>query len=173
MSELYHHGVVGMKWGVRRYQNEDGSLTDAGQKRYNKLYDANLQTTKKYINNPRAQRYDSIRTRRAEAKYIKTSKKLRDFEKNIDFDSLVRYKHGKETIDKYLESNTELKKLFNEIASSPKYKNDSNSDSVDKEFYRRVRADDRLNKAETFVSEFFSSHVNDHETLKWLMDQAR
>lgn len=30
---LYHHGVKGMKWGVRRYQNADGSLTDAGKKR--------------------------------------------------------------------------------------------------------------------------------------------
>ena len=33
-DELYHHGVKGMKWGVRRYQNSDGSLTSAGKKRY-------------------------------------------------------------------------------------------------------------------------------------------
>ena len=34
--ELYlmHHGILGMKWGIRRYQNKDGSLTDAGKKRY-------------------------------------------------------------------------------------------------------------------------------------------
>lgn len=35
-TELYHHGVRGQKWGVRRYQNADGSYTAAGRKRYAK-----------------------------------------------------------------------------------------------------------------------------------------
>lgn len=34
---LMHHGILGMKWGIRRYQNEDGSLTEAGKKRHDKL----------------------------------------------------------------------------------------------------------------------------------------
>lgn len=41
-SELYHYGRKGMKWGVRRYQNKDGSLTPAGKKRHQRdMLDSN------------------------------------------------------------------------------------------------------------------------------------
>lgn len=33
-DELWHYGIKGMRWGIRRYQNEDGSLTAAGERRY-------------------------------------------------------------------------------------------------------------------------------------------
>lgn len=39
-DELYHYGIKGMKWGVRKYQNEDGSLTSAGKSRYATIADA-------------------------------------------------------------------------------------------------------------------------------------
>ena len=33
-GELYHHGIKGQKWGIRRFQNKDGSVTPAGARRY-------------------------------------------------------------------------------------------------------------------------------------------
>lgn len=47
---LMHHGVRGMKWGVRRFQNKDGTLTAAGKKRYEKEM-AKLKEEEKVIKN--------------------------------------------------------------------------------------------------------------------------
>ena len=47
-TELYHHGIKGQKWGVRRFQNKNGSLTTAGKKRKNAKYtDKNIRNDRK------------------------------------------------------------------------------------------------------------------------------
>lgn len=48
-TELYHHGVKGQKWGLRRYQNKDGSLTPAGRRRVAKMKDEYTQLTGKRL----------------------------------------------------------------------------------------------------------------------------
>ncbi len=47
--ELKHHGIMGMKWGVRRYQNPDGSLTPEGKKRYNENYSSEQRARDKRV----------------------------------------------------------------------------------------------------------------------------
>ena len=42
-SYLVHHGIKGQKWGIRRYQNDDGTLTEAGKKHYG--YDLDINDT--------------------------------------------------------------------------------------------------------------------------------
>ena len=65
-DELYHHGIKGQKWGIRRFQNSDGTLTEAGKKRARRdgegtlntleeLRRTHLQDAKRYAN--RAERY--------------------------------------------------------------------------------------------------------------------
>lgn len=48
-DELYHHGIKGQRWGIRRYQNPDGSLTPAGVRRYGTAENFNRSITKKGV----------------------------------------------------------------------------------------------------------------------------
>lgn len=47
-SYLAHHGVKGQKWGVRRYQNEDGTLTEEGKAKYNAMSDRDKKVYDQY-----------------------------------------------------------------------------------------------------------------------------
>lgn len=53
-DELTHHGTKGMRWGIRRYQNKDGSLTPAGKKRYTNKDGSLNERGKKYVANEQA-----------------------------------------------------------------------------------------------------------------------
>jgi len=50
-NEIFHHGIIGQKWYVRRYQNPDGTLTEAGRKRAAKLKGEYKQLTGKKLKN--------------------------------------------------------------------------------------------------------------------------
>ena len=71
---LYHSGIKGMKWGIRRFQNEDGSLTDEGKKRYAKLtgkIDKQVRKIEKYQRKVDNQSGRYLRAQRKKAKAAK------------------------------------------------------------------------------------------------------
>ena len=76
-NELMHWGIKGMKWGVRRYQNKDGSLTPAGKKRYDNEM-AKLKEEEKIAKNKlRTQaKLNKLDEKRKEIKALKSGKPI-------------------------------------------------------------------------------------------------
>lgn len=93
-NELNHHGILGMKWGIRRYQNKDGSLTAAGKKRYyvrpdDDGYAGNLLTKKgkKEFQNKDGSWKDTPAAQKAKERHELNEQK--GFEKSIERDMEV------------------------------------------------------------------------------------
>ena len=76
LNNLQHHGIKGQKWGVRRFQNKDGSLTNAGKKRYNDGSDYGYGKDTKTINVKKVAATDNNRNDYDKA--LKTTKVLSD-----------------------------------------------------------------------------------------------
>lgn len=139
--ELFHHGIKGMKWGVRRYQNKDGSLTPDGKKRYDRDIADNNSRKKDnriQIDGPDASRWvreDITREKRV----IDETSRMVDLAKNIERDT--RQAPKKERLDLSNMTDQQLRERINRANLEKQYNDMFNQSSSQVSRGRKVARD--------------------------------
>lgn len=172
MYEMYlaHHGILGMKWGLRRYQNKDGSLTPAGKTRYaGSPNPRHKPSSARKVAKQRAAALEKARQAKAEKKAFEEARQKAL--KSGNATEVLKYKDSStraELQDAYNRISTE--RLLMEISAKETAKGKSKVDQIletaDKWAARGAKAAEVWNKAKKIKSIFDEQKKKQEEKEK-------
>ena len=110
---LCHHGIKDQKWGIRRYRNEDGTLTDEGKKRYGKGTSFDVETTLKTRNQAKQHVVGDG--------YSTTGKKYKELQKKL-YDDALNKEIKKQAADDYKK---DFQESTNKLSTAKNITNDA------------------------------------------------
>lgn len=157
-NELAHYGIIGQKWGIRRYQNPDGSLTEAGQKRYGKLtskvdkaYQRSTRRQQKIVANEKG-KYNEYKVKKAQL-WIDSKKKLKDVQEEEIKTGLDYFENklAKEQMLGQFIGGIPGQVIFAGLAVLDNKEEFSKREQIDKEYregVKKLKAENKLKKEE-------------------------
>lgn len=147
---LIHHGIKGQKWGVRRFQNEDGSLTEDGRRRYNK------ENFKEFRKETKRGREETSMTKR----FFNANKDLSDRMSSVAEKARVAdskyYDIDNATAESYVIDGENSKRYKNLSRQREKAANKANSAWEEK----AALWDEMLSKGQSFLNENLGEYKN-------------
>lgn len=175
MSYLIHHGIKGQKWGIRRYQNPDGTLTEAGKKRYYDFSEASRKYSKAAwdYQNPNWAK----NKKKAQDNIDRARKRMKEVEENIDVDKYRDSILGSDTSKKYADARKSLDRAHEELSSDEQKRRkaaekllqdriemDKKSKYADLRYYSSMTKDEGKKWVDSMVDDFFGS-IDAHDDL--------
>ena len=181
-GELYHHGIKGQKWGVRRFQNKDGSLTPAGKRRYD---EPNVGRKTKESKTYKTPKNKSLHRLKLEEKYMKNGMTREEAEQAaakrirtekfvaaaavVTVASAVAYaKYKGYTSDKIIKENSDFQRIMR-LDPNAELRKDSRLyatiDKKDKVLYKGMFAD-HLTKMKSDNENIYDITVRNRKEIK-------
>ncbi len=186
-NELYHHGILGMKWGIRRYQNEDGSLTPEGERRYYKQYQSGKNISRMSNFKRKQLRFDDVegqwylyakktkneidrydKEQQIKDRFIKDKIPAKDHQDFVD-NMLIAENYDKDIVD----MKQQYAYLKRDLRKNEEYYYDDQIDQKEYDRYNKILNDEREKLHKAYVDkikDLKSPDMDDEDVSEYVWD---